>query len=330
MKYSIIIPVYNTKEIFFRECIESILEQTYKNYEIIIIDDGSNEETKKIINEYKMEKVIVKSIENSGVSNARNVGTEIASGDYLLYVDSDDMISKRYLERLNSILCKEKYDLILSQVTFDKELIFQNNTYKILLDENIKNTLRKYYLSFCNEKLRTNSSWINRGPVARCIKSKIAKNNKFDVNMAFAEDVIWNLKLLNTDINVAIMLSPEYYYRVNLGSATQGYRKNFENELYDILQKIKENIESNLISSPEYATACFEYYRIYLKLYLYHKNNDLTYLEKYKKLKVISNFIKKEMNNQPVLFGKKNYKQKILYFLFKYKLYIMIHLLENR
>ncbi len=90
-KISIIVPVYNVEK-YLKECIESILSQTYKNIEIILIDDGSTDNSGKICDEYLKKDSRVKVIhkENGGLSDARNTGIEIASGKYIGFVDSDD------------------------------------------------------------------------------------------------------------------------------------------------------------------------------------------------------------------------------------------------
>ena len=330
MKFSIVMPVYNTDKKYLKESILSVVNQTYKNWELIIVDDGSCLDTKKELNKYESSNIILKSIRNSGVSNARNIGTAMASGEYVLYLDSDDIISNSYLEDLNSILTYKKYDMILSQVTFKRELIASSKKINVLSGDDILKKLRKYYLSFVNKKFKTKDAWVNRGPVARCIKLEIAKDNLFDINLNFAEDVVWNLKLLNKHINLAVMLVPEYYYRKNIGSATQSYRKNYNKEIETILSKIKEIIQKfDLQNSQEYATACFEYYRIYLKLYLYLKENNLSKEEKYLDLVRISKYIKKEISTNRVII-RNSFKQKILYFLFKNNLYYLIHLIEMR
>ena len=91
-KYSIIIPVYNSEE-FIREAVESILIQTYKNFEIILINDGSQDNSLNILNELKKEypdKIIVINKENAGTSSARNTGLSYATGDYIGFLDNDD------------------------------------------------------------------------------------------------------------------------------------------------------------------------------------------------------------------------------------------------
>lgn len=107
-KISIIVPIYKSEK-YLDRCIESIVNQTYKNLEIILVDDGSPDNCPKICDEYakKDSRIVVVHKENGGVSSARNAGLDIAKGDYIAFVDSDDYIEKdMYLELLNGI--KEK------------------------------------------------------------------------------------------------------------------------------------------------------------------------------------------------------------------------------
>ena len=97
MKFSIIVPAYNVAQ-YIEECIESILNQDYDNYEIIVVDDGATDETPKILDEIasKSEKVRVIHQKNGGLSAARNSGIEAASGEYILFLDGDDFGQKNH------------------------------------------------------------------------------------------------------------------------------------------------------------------------------------------------------------------------------------------
>lgn len=97
-KVSIIVPAYNCEK-YIRECIDSLLKQTYPNIEIIVVDDGSTDKTGDILEEYQG-KIILMHQDNMGVCAARNLGIERCSGDYLLFIDSDDYVSDDYVERL--------------------------------------------------------------------------------------------------------------------------------------------------------------------------------------------------------------------------------------
>ena len=92
-KVTVIIPVYNV-EPYLTRCLDSVLGQTYSNIEVIVVNDGSKDNTKKILDDYasKYENIIVKHIKNGGVANARNVGIQLATGEYIGFIDSDDHV----------------------------------------------------------------------------------------------------------------------------------------------------------------------------------------------------------------------------------------------
>ncbi len=106
-KISVIIPCYNT-ELYVRKCIESAIRQTYKNLEIILVDDGSTDSTGRICDDYakKDPRIIVIHKENGGQSSARNMGLDIATGDYIAFIDSDDWISAHTFEYLLYLIKK--------------------------------------------------------------------------------------------------------------------------------------------------------------------------------------------------------------------------------
>lgn len=113
-KFSLIIPAYNVEK-YIKKCLDSVLNQTYNNYEIIIVNDGSTDNTSKILESYKSNKKIkIINQENKGLSNARNTGVSNAKGDYILFIDSDDFIEKELLEILNKTIKDE--DLIRFQI----------------------------------------------------------------------------------------------------------------------------------------------------------------------------------------------------------------------
>lgn len=102
MKYSIIVPAYNVEK-YINKCLESIFSSTYKNFEVIVVNDGSTDNTEKIIKKYtkKYDNIIYIKQENKGLSEARNIGVKNVTGDYLLFVDSDDYIDEELLEKIN-------------------------------------------------------------------------------------------------------------------------------------------------------------------------------------------------------------------------------------
>ena len=105
IKVSVIIPVYNV-ETYISKCISSVIEQNYKNIEIILIDDGSQDSSGKILDEYekKDDRITVIHQKNKGVSAARNRGLELASGDYVVFVDGDDWVDSDYVSYFVELL----------------------------------------------------------------------------------------------------------------------------------------------------------------------------------------------------------------------------------
>ena len=121
-KISVIIPVYNT-ELYLRRCLESVINQTYTNLQIIIIDDGSTDNSLKICTEYAQNdnRLIVYSQNNSGVSAARNKGLDMATGDYIAFVDSDDFIENDMFAKLLNTMVNNEADIIVCGIKFYSE-----------------------------------------------------------------------------------------------------------------------------------------------------------------------------------------------------------------
>ena len=109
---SVIIPVYNVEK-YIRYCLDSVINQTYKNLEIIIVDDGTKDSSGEIAEEYAAKDSRIKVIhkENGGLSDARNVGLDVATGRYIAFLDSDDVISLDFYEYLYNMIKEKDYDI---------------------------------------------------------------------------------------------------------------------------------------------------------------------------------------------------------------------------
>lgn len=118
-KHSIIVPAYNTGDAI-RRCIDSIIAQSYSDWELIIVDDGSGDSTPAIIDDYarKNERIHAIHISNGGVSNARNIGIENAKGEYVMFVDSDDWIEPDYLKQIETYM-QDDADIYMLGITMD-------------------------------------------------------------------------------------------------------------------------------------------------------------------------------------------------------------------
>ena len=114
MKISIIIPVYNSEK-FVSRCLDHLLNQTYQNFEIICINDGSKDNSLSILKEYskKDNRIIVLNQENKGIARTRNIGIKKASGDYIMFVDNDDYMESDYLETYAKNAIDGDYDIVI-------------------------------------------------------------------------------------------------------------------------------------------------------------------------------------------------------------------------
>ena len=129
---SVIINVYN-REKFIGKCIESVINQTYKNLEILIINDGSTDNTLKICESYKDERIRIITTENLGLSLSRNVGIDNAKGEYLYFIDSDDFVENDVIEYLYN-LCKKynaKFSTCIPLTVFDYNFTVNNKNERI-------------------------------------------------------------------------------------------------------------------------------------------------------------------------------------------------------
>ena len=128
IKYSFIVPVYNTEK-YLKKCLDSLVNQTYKDFEIILINDGSTDKSSNIISKYqkKYKNIIVIDKENEGLSMARNRGVQKSSGKYIIFVDSDDYVSNKLLEEVDKKI--DDSDILRFQIATEDEEYTKINEY---------------------------------------------------------------------------------------------------------------------------------------------------------------------------------------------------------
>lgn len=138
---SIIIPTYQN-EAYITRCLQSVLKQTYRHYEIIIIDDGSTDRTKEVLEQYIADpKVKYVFKENGGLSDARNTGMQSANGTYIYFLDSDDWIEPQYIEKMVQRAKQTDADIVLSSIVItdgEKETL-RSDSLESISDENVRN-----------------------------------------------------------------------------------------------------------------------------------------------------------------------------------------------
>ena len=314
MKISVIIPVYNA-EIYLNKCLTSIKNQkNFKDLEIIIINDGSTDNSKKIINKFKQENknIIVKNLDHKGVSFARNVGIDLATSKYITFVDSDD-----YLEN-------DCYEPLLKNIEVDDELIvsgfnieYENSKIKL---KRKNNKIENLY----NEKIMEEFIYgfkISPNIWNKLFLTDIVKQIKFDENLTIAEDKWFVFQYLTKVKKVKIQSNTTYNYIIHdISICNEKFnKKKFDSII--VSGRIKKHIEKYY----PYLIDIVECYDIDVKCRVFGTLSYCEYKNKYKKEYLT---LKQEIKKFPIIKKIKysNIKHSIAFILIKIspRLYIFV------
>lgn len=228
----IIIPIYNTPLEDIERCLNSILNQTFNKYIVYIIDDGSNSKTKKYLDEFVRNKnnFIVRHIENSGVSNARNLGVNISKNKYLTFVDADDTLNENFLKESYELVKNNNLDLIIGGYNE----IINNKITKVRLPspglhiyEN--ETLINFFEKLISGKTNETNKEIGDCPTGR-IYTRLFKrtslvNLKFNSNIHMSEDTLFMIDYVKQVKKIGIIDRVWYNYYINKYSVSNGTKK---------------------------------------------------------------------------------------------------------
>lgn len=239
IKYSVIIPIYN-KEEYLDECIQSVIDQRafdLNKLELILINDGSKDKSLEICRETKecleicdkkfSDMIVIVDKPNSGVSDTRNLGIELARGEYILFLDADDIWSNTFISTIDKIITGSQYkpDLLFYGSCRDIEVLDTESTEKIDIHESEKNDLIKSVVY--NQHLIKNSK-INFNRVTDYVVSaKLLKesNVRFDKTLKVGEDKLFNFELFQHIKNISFINKKIYYIRTNNKSVMGSYNK---------------------------------------------------------------------------------------------------------
>lgn len=208
-KISIIVPVYNVEK-YLKDCLSSILNQTFSNFELILVDDGSQDDSGKICDEFALKDNRIKVIhkENGGQSSARNIGLDIAKGEYIIFVDSDDVIATNMFEILFNIICETNTDIVTC-----KYIRFFLTT-EISINENVNSNRVDILNTDTIMKELVNNEKVNFSPCAKIYKKELFNSLRFQEGIIF-EDMQLLYQLWATIEKAAITDSILYFYRNN-------------------------------------------------------------------------------------------------------------------
>ena len=261
-KVSIIVPIYNGEK-FLKECLSTIINQTYSNIEIICLNDGSTDNTDSIIRMFKDKdkRIIYINKKNTGVSNTRNLGIKKASGKYLMFIDIDDIIENNTIEKLINIGDKEESDIVVctNNLINKKGKERKLNISSIYSEkDNIKNIEGEKTFEYLQDLGVGNQIW------NKLIKKDLLiKNNiRFSEKMTYDEDMFFNWKCILYAEKVNLLCEPLYKYRLTMNSAIMKYHEGLIDK-YEIAFNEIKTIMIQKQYSCEYINNIIE--KIYMK-----------------------------------------------------------------
>lgn len=313
-KISIIVPIYNVEK-YLDDCLKSIIEQTYKNLEIILINDGSTDNSLEICYKYKKidKRIILIDNKNHGVSYSRNKGIDVATGKYMVFVDSDDTIDKNYIFELVNANKDNFYDIVM--VNF-KDVFIKNDEKKVEYNNINANLLSgRFFDDYYYIKSIVRSPW---GKLFK--RDIIEKNNiKFPVEISLGEDYVFNMQYYRFVKHYRYVNKHLYnYFHRNRKCLSKGYTIDSFDKQIEIIKKQKAffklyNIRNGeTILGDDFLWLYFEYTVL---------KDSLNYTESKQRLKLL----KIETNN-PKKTTETKRKDKIILRLINKDIYFPVYL----
>ena len=225
---SVIIPVFNTAH-YLNKCVESIVNQSFIDWECILVDDGSSDGCELICDDWSCRDPRILAIHqnNEGVSAARNRGLQLARGELITFVDSDDWVEKEYLLYMYNALHDSGADLAVSGLVLD----FENGTHEVYRPDSDS----VFNLTPLNTDrfVALNEKSLLYGPVVKLYRNQIIKNNNilFNNKYSYGEDLLFNYQYLNYVNSIATISTVQYHYRI---SNSYSLSKRFRPDKFDL------------------------------------------------------------------------------------------------
>ena len=282
MKVSIIIPCYNNAE-HLPKCIESVLNQTVTDFELLLLNDGSTDATLAICNDFQKKDVRIKvySHENKGVSYTRNRGIEIAQADYIMFIDGDDWIEIDMLALL--------MESNLSAATLPVCGMIHERRGKVFVNDFFQNLINEKKLEFNKDELFSLfPSSVLSSPCCKIYSRIILINNniKFEEKLSYQEDLIFNLQYLSLVQNIKIVPAFKYHYVEHVVSSSNRFHQNLNTSVFKVTSLLLAL--SNYNNSP--AVQKFNIDQV-IKLIsnILHQNSGLNVKQKYVEINAVLN-----------------------------------------
>lgn len=213
---SVIIPVFNAKP-YLDACILSVVTQSYKNFECILIDDGSTDGSSEVCDDLaeKDKRIKVVHQKNQGVSSARNVGIKFSRGEYIAFIDSDDWVEKDYLSDMFNSMERTKADIVVSGLV---QHFINGESSEFVPNESMSFKLTEDNIDIF---VRLNRNFLLFGPYAKLYRRDVITGNKicFPHNLSFGEDLVFNYQYLEHVNTISCVAKSNYNYRI-IGQGT--------------------------------------------------------------------------------------------------------------
>lgn len=225
---SVIIPVYNAEK-YLDRCVESIVQQTYKNLEIILIDDGSRDSSGSKIDRWmeKDHRITAVHKQNTGVSDTRNTGIDRAKGVYLTFIDSDDYVEEDYIDVLHKNLVEQDADIAACNFEAVYEEGTEKRSYSLISEDKvIEERVQLFEDSICC-KIYTYLVW------GKLYKKTALQGIKFK-RQAYSEDALFIREVFTKSPKVSLITYKGYYYYINNSCVTSDKSRRFEKALGDL------------------------------------------------------------------------------------------------
>ncbi|MCH5210974.1 MAG: glycosyltransferase family 2 protein [Oscillospiraceae bacterium] len=248
---SVIIPVFN-REDTIRRCIESVCNQTLEDIEIIVVNDGSDDNTLSVINAIDDERITVISQDNAGQGYARNVGIEIANGKYIAFVDSDDTIDREMLRVMYERAEMDSADIVQCNITDiypdgEKSIQIKSRDETIIVED--KGYYTDKYFTPCHHSYEVCNKLINR-------EFLMNSGVRFrDTKRFFSEDLMFNLEMIAHLNKISFIPEPYYNYYQNETSHLHSHAKRRLESLCELFRTYISEADENMKSAAEYTAA---------------------------------------------------------------------------
>ncbi len=224
---SVIIPYYNGKISEITRAVDSVKCQSFGDFDIIIVDDGSDATLARQVDDLYTDDINIKIIHqiNKGVSEARNQGVRRSNSRYVMFLDADDQLLPCCLEDAFGIAERTGADLVIGGVLIDSELKkLKPNDGSIECKVLEGDDITKFQHHAINDWIRIDGGgYIGRGPVSRLVKREILKEVNFDPSLSIGEDIVWNLTIQKKCQKICLFKKVWYLYYTNPASATHRY-----------------------------------------------------------------------------------------------------------